>query len=228
MYPFQVAHPSPKGIDQLLRECGTGANAPRNWRDFIGPDLLMWPFDRPRPAGPGRCGPRGGEQSWNSPGRPGHWSPAGSAGRGGEDPVEVVVEYRNGRLGLPSTHGVLCAEGASTVSEEDVEASLGTTRVYRCGPADPAAEWRTPVGLMRGRAAAPPSGAPTPLASVPSAPFMLSTLPAAPAGASGASPCGSRSVRPSGWTKPSPPAPLGSTVGPAGGAVRIRAVSATP
>lgn len=42
------------------------------------------------------------------------------------------------------------ALGAPACSETDVETSFGTTHVYRYGPADPAAEDRTPVVLIHG------------------------------------------------------------------------------
>ncbi|GGZ56399.1 alpha/beta fold hydrolase [Streptomyces bluensis] len=42
------------------------------------------------------------------------------------------------------------AMGASTVAEEDVETSFGTTHVYRYGPGDPADASRTPVVLVHG------------------------------------------------------------------------------
>ncbi|MCB5181838.1 alpha/beta fold hydrolase [Streptomyces antimicrobicus] len=42
------------------------------------------------------------------------------------------------------------ALGAPLRSETDVETSFGTTHVYRYGPADPAAESRTPVVLIHG------------------------------------------------------------------------------
>ncbi|GAA2405379.1 alpha/beta hydrolase [Streptomyces glaucosporus] len=42
------------------------------------------------------------------------------------------------------------AMGAPALGEEDVETSFGTTHVYRCGPADPAARRRTPVVLLHG------------------------------------------------------------------------------
>ncbi|MFK0257094.1 alpha/beta fold hydrolase [Streptomyces sp. NPDC090445] len=45
---------------------------------------------------------------------------------------------------------VLLAMGAPVRSETDVETSFGTTHVYRYGPADPAAEARTPVVLIHG------------------------------------------------------------------------------
>ncbi|ALC20117.1 alpha/beta fold hydrolase [Streptomyces pristinaespiralis] len=45
---------------------------------------------------------------------------------------------------------VLYAKGAPIRSETDVETSFGTTHVYRYGPADPAAESRTPVVLIHG------------------------------------------------------------------------------
>ncbi|MFD3514790.1 alpha/beta fold hydrolase [Streptomyces sp. NPDC058657] len=45
---------------------------------------------------------------------------------------------------------VLLAKGAPIRSEVDVETSFGTTHVYRYGPADPAAESRTPVVLIHG------------------------------------------------------------------------------
>ncbi|NXY94691.1 alpha/beta hydrolase [Streptomyces sp. BR123] len=45
---------------------------------------------------------------------------------------------------------VLLAMGAPIRSETDVETSFGTTHVYRYGPADPAAEARTPVVLIHG------------------------------------------------------------------------------
>ncbi|MFG3281256.1 alpha/beta fold hydrolase [Streptomyces sp. NPDC048111] len=44
----------------------------------------------------------------------------------------------------------LYALGAPARSEADVETSFGTTHVYRYGPADPAAESRTPVVLIHG------------------------------------------------------------------------------
>ncbi|MEW2412481.1 alpha/beta fold hydrolase [Streptomyces sp. NPDC046866] len=44
----------------------------------------------------------------------------------------------------------LYALGAPARSETDVETSFGTTHVYRYGPADPAAESRTPVVLLHG------------------------------------------------------------------------------
>ncbi|MCP3755280.1 alpha/beta fold hydrolase [Streptomyces sp. TBY4] len=44
----------------------------------------------------------------------------------------------------------LYAMGAPARSETDVETSFGTTHVYRYGPADPAAESRTPVVLIHG------------------------------------------------------------------------------
>ncbi|GAA3235969.1 alpha/beta fold hydrolase [Streptomyces lavendulae] len=44
----------------------------------------------------------------------------------------------------------LYAMGAPIRSETDVETSFGTTHVYRHGPADPAAESRTPVVLIHG------------------------------------------------------------------------------
>ncbi|WP_328299874.1 alpha/beta fold hydrolase [Streptomyces sp. NBC_00435] len=44
----------------------------------------------------------------------------------------------------------LYALGAPARSETDVETSFGTTHVYRYGPADPAAEDRTPVVLIHG------------------------------------------------------------------------------
>ncbi|MEU3772152.1 alpha/beta fold hydrolase [Streptomyces sp. NPDC032472] len=44
----------------------------------------------------------------------------------------------------------LYALGAPVRSETDVETSFGTTHVYRYGPADPAAESRTPVVLIHG------------------------------------------------------------------------------
>ncbi|MGR4880248.1 alpha/beta fold hydrolase [Streptomyces sp. LARHCF249] len=44
----------------------------------------------------------------------------------------------------------LYAKGAPARSETDVETSFGTTHVYRYGPADPAAESRTPVVLIHG------------------------------------------------------------------------------
>ncbi|MFI9103433.1 alpha/beta fold hydrolase [Streptomyces fildesensis] len=44
----------------------------------------------------------------------------------------------------------LYAMGAPARSETDVETSFGTTHVYRYGPADPAAETRTPVVLIHG------------------------------------------------------------------------------
>ncbi|MFD5416458.1 alpha/beta fold hydrolase [Streptomyces sp. NPDC127069] len=45
---------------------------------------------------------------------------------------------------------VLYAMGAPIRSETDVETSFGTTHVYRYGPADPAAESRTPIVLIHG------------------------------------------------------------------------------
>ncbi|AZM89926.1 MULTISPECIES: alpha/beta fold hydrolase [Streptomyces] len=45
---------------------------------------------------------------------------------------------------------VLFAMGAPVRSETDVETSFGTTHVYRYGPADPAAESRTPIVLIHG------------------------------------------------------------------------------
>ncbi|MFJ9583056.1 alpha/beta fold hydrolase [Streptomyces acidicola] len=42
------------------------------------------------------------------------------------------------------------AMGASTVAQEGVETSFGTTHVYRYGPDDPAGASRTPVVLMHG------------------------------------------------------------------------------
>ncbi|GGT59926.1 Ndr family protein [Streptomyces kurssanovii] len=48
---------------------------------------------------------------------------------------------------------VLYAKGAPIRSETDVETSFGTTHVYRYGPADPAAESRTPVVLIHGSGA---------------------------------------------------------------------------
>jgi pimeloyl-ACP methyl ester carboxylesterase len=45
---------------------------------------------------------------------------------------------------------VLYARGAPVRSETDVETSFGTTRVYRYGPVDPAAESRTPIVLIHG------------------------------------------------------------------------------
>ncbi|MER5377412.1 alpha/beta hydrolase [Streptomyces sp. NPDC002553] len=45
---------------------------------------------------------------------------------------------------------VLYAKGAPIRFETDVETSFGTTHVYRYGPADPAAESRTPVVLIHG------------------------------------------------------------------------------
>ncbi|MET9692493.1 alpha/beta fold hydrolase [Streptomyces sp. NPDC006514] len=45
---------------------------------------------------------------------------------------------------------LLYAKGAPVRSETDVETSFGTTHVYRYGPADPAAESRTPVVLIHG------------------------------------------------------------------------------
>ncbi|MEU2392680.1 alpha/beta fold hydrolase [Streptomyces sp. NPDC007369] len=45
---------------------------------------------------------------------------------------------------------VLYAMGAPLRCETDVETSFGTTHVYRYGPADPAAESRTPVVLIHG------------------------------------------------------------------------------
>ncbi|MFD3682150.1 alpha/beta fold hydrolase [Streptomyces sp. NPDC058613] len=44
----------------------------------------------------------------------------------------------------------LYAMGAPVRSETDVETGFGTTHVYRYGPADPAAESRTPVVLIHG------------------------------------------------------------------------------
>lgn len=44
----------------------------------------------------------------------------------------------------------LYAMGAPARWERDVETTFGTTRVYRYGPADPAAESRTPVVLIHG------------------------------------------------------------------------------
>jgi pimeloyl-ACP methyl ester carboxylesterase len=44
----------------------------------------------------------------------------------------------------------LYAMGAQAVAETDVETGFGTTHVYRYGPADPAAESRTPVVLVHG------------------------------------------------------------------------------
>lgn len=44
----------------------------------------------------------------------------------------------------------LYAMGAPARSETDVETSFGTTHVYRYGPADPAAESRTPIVLIHG------------------------------------------------------------------------------
>ncbi|MEU5811678.1 alpha/beta fold hydrolase [Streptomyces sp. NPDC047718] len=49
-----------------------------------------------------------------------------------------------------ATCDVLLAMGAPIRSETDVETSFGTTHVYRYGPADPAAESRTPVVLIHG------------------------------------------------------------------------------
>ncbi|MFJ7497654.1 alpha/beta fold hydrolase [Streptomyces sp. NPDC097727] len=49
-----------------------------------------------------------------------------------------------------ATCDVLYAKGAPLRSETDVETSFGTTHVYRYGPADPAAESRTPVVLIHG------------------------------------------------------------------------------
>ncbi|MFD7628846.1 alpha/beta fold hydrolase [Streptomyces sp. NPDC059851] len=49
-----------------------------------------------------------------------------------------------------ATCDVLFALGAPIRSETDVETSFGTTHVYRYGPADPAAESRTPVVLIHG------------------------------------------------------------------------------
>lgn len=45
---------------------------------------------------------------------------------------------------------VIYAMGAPARSETDVETSFGTTHVYRYGPADPAAESRTPIVLIHG------------------------------------------------------------------------------
>lgn len=42
------------------------------------------------------------------------------------------------------------ALGARALAEQDVETSFGTTHVYRYGPADPAAQTRTPVVLVHG------------------------------------------------------------------------------
>ncbi|MEU3901066.1 alpha/beta fold hydrolase [Streptomyces sp. NPDC045251] len=42
------------------------------------------------------------------------------------------------------------ALGVPALAEQDVETSFGTTHVYRYGPADPAAQSRTPVVLVRG------------------------------------------------------------------------------
>ncbi|HWM36554.1 MAG TPA: alpha/beta fold hydrolase [Streptomyces sp.] len=42
------------------------------------------------------------------------------------------------------------ALGAPALMENDVETSFGTTHVYRYGPADPAAQSRTPVVLLHG------------------------------------------------------------------------------
>ena len=44
----------------------------------------------------------------------------------------------------------LYAMGARAIAETDVETDFGTTHVYRYGPADPAAESRTPVVLVHG------------------------------------------------------------------------------
>ncbi|MFE9564262.1 alpha/beta fold hydrolase [Streptomyces sp. NPDC006487] len=44
----------------------------------------------------------------------------------------------------------LYAKGAPARSETDVETSFGTTHVYRYGPANPAAESRTPIVLIHG------------------------------------------------------------------------------
>ncbi|MEU7515408.1 alpha/beta fold hydrolase [Streptomyces sp. NPDC042898] len=49
-----------------------------------------------------------------------------------------------------ATCDVLYAKGAPARSETDVETSFGTTHVYRYGPADPAADSRTPVVLIHG------------------------------------------------------------------------------
>ncbi|MEU8773282.1 alpha/beta hydrolase [Streptomyces sp. NPDC048606] len=49
-----------------------------------------------------------------------------------------------------ATCDALFAMGAPIRSETDVETSFGTTRVYRFGPTDPAAESRTPVVLIHG------------------------------------------------------------------------------
>ncbi|MFJ3922594.1 alpha/beta fold hydrolase [Streptomyces sp. NPDC090022] len=49
-----------------------------------------------------------------------------------------------------ATCDALFAKGAPLRSETDVETSFGTTHVYRYGPADPAAESRTPVVLIHG------------------------------------------------------------------------------
>ncbi len=42
------------------------------------------------------------------------------------------------------------ALGAPALAEQDVETSFGTTHVYRYGPADPAAQSRTPIVLVHG------------------------------------------------------------------------------
>ncbi|MCX5232737.1 alpha/beta fold hydrolase [Streptomyces sp. NBC_00233] len=49
-----------------------------------------------------------------------------------------------------ATCDVLYAKGAPARSEADIQTSFGTTHVYRYGPADPAAESRTPVVLIHG------------------------------------------------------------------------------
>ncbi|MFE7568015.1 alpha/beta fold hydrolase [Streptomyces sp. NPDC057539] len=49
-----------------------------------------------------------------------------------------------------ATCDALYAMGAPARWETDVETSFGTTHVYRYGPADPAAESRTPVVLIHG------------------------------------------------------------------------------
>lgn len=45
---------------------------------------------------------------------------------------------------------VLFAMGAPIGSETDLETSFGTTHVYRYGPVNPAAEYRTPIVLIHG------------------------------------------------------------------------------
>lgn len=44
----------------------------------------------------------------------------------------------------------VCALGAPALAEQDVETAFGVTHAYRYGPADPAAQSRTPIVLVHG------------------------------------------------------------------------------